>query len=122
MSEKSKTATVKAPEAKRENKTSQTSKPELSQATSSPIDQILFLHRTVGNQAVQRLIQGAGIRVQGPGVRIQAKLKIGEPNDVYEHEADRVAEQVMRMPESTAISCQPSAISGNNASLRMKPG
>lgn len=31
---------------------------------------------------------------------IQPKLKIGEPNDKYEQEADRVAEQVMRMPES----------------------
>ena len=32
-----------------------------------------------------------------PGV--QAKLKIGPPRDKYEQEADRVAEQVMRMPE-----------------------
>ena len=41
---------------------------------------------------------------------IQAKLKIGQPNDVYEQEADRVAEQVMRMPENTAltVSCQES--------------
>lgn len=30
---------------------------------------------------------------------IQAKLKIGQPNDKYEQEADRVAEQVMRTPE-----------------------
>ena len=30
---------------------------------------------------------------------IQAKLKIGPPGDKYEQEADRVAEQVMRMPE-----------------------
>ena len=30
---------------------------------------------------------------------IQPKLKIGQPNDKYEQEADRVAEQVMRMPE-----------------------
>ncbi len=30
---------------------------------------------------------------------IQPKLKIGSPNDKYEQEADRVAEQVMRMPE-----------------------
>lgn len=30
---------------------------------------------------------------------LQAKLKIGMPNDFYEQEADRVAEQVMRMPE-----------------------
>ncbi|MCB0200868.1 MAG: DUF4157 domain-containing protein [Anaerolineae bacterium] len=31
---------------------------------------------------------------------IQAKLAINEPGDVYEQEADRVAEQVMRIPES----------------------
>ncbi len=31
--------------------------------------------------------------------RVQAKLKIGQPGDKYEQEADRVAEQVMRMPE-----------------------
>jgi hypothetical protein len=30
---------------------------------------------------------------------IQAKLRIGQPNDIYEQEADRVAEQVMRMTE-----------------------
>ena len=29
---------------------------------------------------------------------VQAKLKIGSANDEYEHEADRVADQVMRMP------------------------
>ncbi|MBE9066454.1 DUF4157 domain-containing protein [Leptolyngbya cf. ectocarpi LEGE 11479] len=31
---------------------------------------------------------------------IQTKLKLGSPNDKYEQEADRVAQQVMRMPES----------------------
>jgi hypothetical protein len=30
---------------------------------------------------------------------IQPKLTIGQPNDKYEQEADRVADQVMRMPE-----------------------
>ncbi|HJR75341.1 MAG TPA: DUF4157 domain-containing protein [Nitrospiraceae bacterium] len=33
------------------------------------------------------------------GKPIQTKLQINEPGDVYEQEADRVAEQVMRMPE-----------------------
>lgn len=32
---------------------------------------------------------------------IQPKLTIGQPNDVYEQEADRVAEQVMSMPAAT---------------------
>jgi hypothetical protein len=31
---------------------------------------------------------------------LQTKLKIGEPDDKFEQEADRVAEQVMRMPNS----------------------
>ena len=44
------------------------------------------------NQALQRLIR-AGV--------IQAKLKVNEPGDKYEREADRVAEQVMLMPDST---------------------
>ncbi len=34
---------------------------------------------------------------------IQPKLKIGQPNDKYEQEADRVAEQVMRMPEPATL-------------------
>ena len=36
---------------------------------------------------------------------IPAKLKIGQPGDKYEREADRVAEQVMRMPEPQ-VQCQ----------------
>jgi len=33
--------------------------------------------------------------------RIQTKLTISQPGDIYEQEADRVAEQVMRMPDSS---------------------
>ncbi len=39
---------------------------------------------------------------------IQAKLKIGAPNDKYEQEADRVADQVMRMPEPGTVQTQQS--------------
>ena len=46
--------------------------------------------RTIGNQAVQRLVKSG---------TLQAKLKIGQPGDKYEQEADRVADKVMRMPE-----------------------
>ena len=89
MSERVK-VTSKTPESKRDNSVSQTRKIDFSQSTTSPIDHILFLQRTIGNQVVQRLFKS--------GV-IQAKLKIGQPGDIYEQEADRVAEQVMRMPE-----------------------
>ena len=33
------------------------------------------------------------------GSRVQPRLRIGQPNDKFEQEADRVVEQVMRMPE-----------------------
>jgi len=49
---------------------------------------LLALQRTHGNRYVQRVVAG-----------IQAKLMVGQPGDKYEQEADRVAEQVMRMPE-----------------------
>jgi len=51
-----------------------------------------------------RLGQGFGSsRPTVPG-SLQAKLTVSEPGDQYEQEADRIAEQVMRMPEMTAQS------------------
>jgi hypothetical protein len=48
---------------------------------------LLALQQTHGNRYVQRVVAG-----------IQAKLKVGQPGDIYEQEADRVADAVMRMP------------------------
>ena len=52
------------------------------------------MHHAFGNQAVLRTLS-----LRRP--TIQAKPKIGTPGDPYEQEADRVAEQVMRMPDPT---------------------
>lgn len=45
-----------------------------------------------------------------PPAYIQAKLTIGQPGDIYEQEADRVADEVMRMPDpdvrETPVSAQ----------------
>src|SRR5271157_1107245 len=82
---------------------------------------IFHLQRTLGNQAVQRMLQTnaealkAGltrtalprfghdfsrIRIHPPAAgTIQTKLAINQPGDEYEQEADRISEQVMRMPE-----------------------
>ena len=57
-------------------------------------DKDLPLQKTIGNQAVQKLLQSSAI---------QAKLKISQPNDKYEQEADRVADQVMRTPDNEAL-------------------
>ena len=80
----------------------------------SPVGNIMFLQRTMGNQAVMRMLQGSG-------VGIQAKLKIGQPNDIYEQEADRVAEQVMKMSENTVGSSQLSGVRKENESVQRKP-
>jgi hypothetical protein len=48
---------------------------------------------------------------------IQAKLKIGEPNDKFEQEADRVAEEAMRMPDSEV-----SGVSKSSAKIQRKCG
>jgi len=49
---------------------------------------------------------------------VQTQLKIGEPNDKFEQEADRVAEQVMRMPEPQAL--EGAAISGSASPPRIQ--
>lgn len=83
---------------------------------------IIHLQRTIGNQAVQRLLQSNTEELQ-PGLastavtrfahdfsqiplhpethaKIQRKLTVSTPGDIYEQEADRVADEVMRMPET----------------------
>ncbi len=47
-------------------------------------------YRNLGNRAVQRMVES--------GV-VQPKLQIDQPNDIYEQEADRVPDQLMRMHE-----------------------
>ena len=48
------------------------------------------LQRAVGNQALNSLLRSH---------IIQPKLTVSHPDDEYEREADRVADQVMRLPE-----------------------
>jgi hypothetical protein len=60
---------------------------------SGPGEQALFLQRSIGNQATQRLLTQGASRSE-PG-----KLAIGRVDDPLEREADRVADQVMRMPD-----------------------
>lgn len=81
---------AKAPEVKKENSNSRMQKTTRSRSMGTSADSIRFLQRTVGNQAVSRLMKSGAL---------QAKLRIGQPGDKYEQEADRVADVVMRMSE-----------------------
>ncbi len=53
-------------------------------------DRIQQPQKIAGSQVVQRLIKSRAL---------QAKLRISQPNDIYEQEADSIADQVMRMPD-----------------------
>jgi hypothetical protein len=89
--------TAKACGARREHSVSEGQKFHFSPSMIRPITQLLSLQKTVGNQAVQRLSKSGGIH---------AKLKTVQPGDIYEQEADIVADAVMHMPES-AIQLKP---------------
>ena len=84
MSERA--ALTKTSENKGKGSVSAKPKENTNQTMNSPVEQILNLQQTMGNQAVQRMIKSG---------TLLAKFKIGQPNDKYEQEAD----QVMRMPE-----------------------
>ncbi len=52
---------------------------------------------------------------------IQPKLKIGQPNDRFEQEADAVADQVMKMPKTQIPTIQRKCQACEEEELRMKP-
>lgn len=88
---------------------------------SREVGSILHLQRTIGNQAVQRLLQAKAEALEArstghawPGLvpdfsptsifgtsrgQVWQKPTVHTPGDSYEQEADRVADQVMRKPE-----------------------
>lgn len=62
------------------------------------------LRQRVGDQGLRRLVGDSAFVNEGKSGRsaaIQAKLRISEPGDAHEREADRVAEEVMRMQGSS---------------------
>jgi hypothetical protein len=74
------------------------------------VNSILHLQRTVGNQAVQRLLQAHTANVEGDSATVKTKLTVNTPGDTYEQEADRIADQVMATPSRSAASNAPPRI------------
>ncbi len=81
----------KKTETKRKNTGFKVQKSDLSRSVNSPTNQIMFLQRTIGNQAVEGLFNS---RI------IQAKLTIDEQRDIHEQEASKVTDQLMRISEA----------------------
>lgn len=81
-----------------------------SRSTGERAPALLALQKTHGNRYVQRVVAG-----------IQAKLTVGQPGDIYEQEADRVADTVMRMPEP-AVQRQPEEEEEEELQAKELPG
>lgn len=88
----------KKSEVKGRNPASTKSQPGLSPVMEkvSPVERMLRLQRCIGNRAVTRLIEAGAL---------QARLTVGEPGDVYEREADRIADRVMAMADPGCPEC-----------------
>jgi len=79
-----------------------------------PIEQALFLQRSIGNQGTLRLLSRRAWRAASEAAPehtaretvIEPKLVIERADDPLEHEADRIADQVVRGPR-TAVAVAP---------------
>jgi uncharacterized protein DUF4157 len=78
-----------------------------STSVSPAVTPMALLNRRLGN---------AGMR----GI-LQAKLSVSDPQDPFEEEADRVAEQVMRMPEARTVARSPLQIQRSEDSSGAAP-
>jgi hypothetical protein len=81
------------------------------------------LRQRFGDRGVQRLMgeiaapSKGGAQSRSPA--IQAKLTVSQPGDVHEREADRVASEVMRMPDSGVRESSAVSSSANSVVQRM---
>jgi hypothetical protein len=91
----------------------------------------LFLQRQrqsippIGHEMGQWESDAAEEKAESPRVLaalepLQTKLTVGQPEDMYEQEAERVAEQVMRMPELQALAGSPTVSSDRPATMRLR--
>jgi hypothetical protein len=79
--------TSKAPKAEPQHRSFRSRR--ISAPTHPSKNTILQLQSQLGNQAVTSLLRSHGM---------QAKLRVSQPGDPYEQEADRVADEGMHMP------------------------
>ena len=70
---------------------------------SRSVDSILYLQRTVGNEAVSRMLRQNARNAAIPFPAVQCKLEISSPGDALEREADAAAESVMRITEPMRV-------------------
>jgi len=78
-----------------------------------PQQQVAHLHSMYGNQAVLRMLSQST-------PTIQTKLTVNHPGDPFEQEADRVADQVMRMSAPVPLVQRPCSACQREESVQRK--
>jgi len=106
---------TQSPEKTKQRNARRESRPDSAPSLQGGIHPILQLQRTIGNRAVNRLLQSR---------TLQAKLTVSQPGDIYERKADRSADEAMRlsvMPSRESIQRrdggQPEARVGGNETI-----
>ena len=82
---------------------------------------LLALQRSYGNRYVQRVLRDYPALRQKSAAHlplVQTKLTVSQPGDAYEQEADRVADEVMRMPEPGATEYERASIQPQAPAIR----
>ncbi len=92
-------AEIKSSEAKKEKVSSQKQKEDISQLISSPIEQILFLQKAVGNQAVGRLIKSGALQAN--------KTKVPDVSSELESSINAAGGGGQPLPESVRAFFEP---------------
>ncbi len=110
MSERTSSAANKS-EPRQQSPSLRIPKPDGSLSAPSLADQFLMFQKTLGNQALQRLFLSGAIR---------PKLTLGKPNDIHEQDADRMADQVMSIPDA-ALGRPRSTVNTGNEEIQRKP-
>jgi hypothetical protein len=84
---------------------------------------ILRLQRVAGNRAVSSLLDGSSGDTSHDTPRIQFKLTVGPAGDEYEQEANRLASEVMRMPDPAGdpLAVEPAEAPGQARQKRARP-
>ena len=72
----------------------------------------------LGNRRVAQLIQAKRLTPEGKIIGLQRKLTVGAADDQYEQEADRVARQVMNIPDAVAAASMQRALSSEEDRIR----
>ncbi len=86
-------------------------RPTSAQSFQGGLHPVLQLQRTLGNRRVAQLIQAKQLTSEGKIIGLQRKLSVGAADDQYEQEADRVARQVMNIPDAVAANSMQRAMS-----------